>query len=97
MIAPEIDPQLSWAKVSYASVRGPIETQWQKSDGKVDLQITIPANTTATVLLPVSSVGSAQESGQPLSRAKGLSVIGFENGIIRVEVGSGQYQFMLRR
>jgi alpha-L-rhamnosidase len=54
-IAPEIDPNLKFAKTSYDSVRGPIITHWTKTGNKVDLMVEIPPNATAIIDLPDSN------------------------------------------
>jgi alpha-L-rhamnosidase len=46
---------LDYVKASYRSVRGKIESHWQKLDGKFTWHITIPANCTATVYFPDAS------------------------------------------
>jgi alpha-L-rhamnosidase len=51
LIAPEPGP-LEWARASYRSVRGPITSAWRQEDGTFQLDVDIPANVTATVMLP---------------------------------------------
>ena len=55
LIAPTPGGKLTGATVRYDSIRGRIETAWKKSGGKLTLDVTIPANTTATVLVPASN------------------------------------------
>lgn len=43
---------LTWAKVSYESVRGLIRSEWHIERGVFQLEVTVPCNTTATVQLP---------------------------------------------
>jgi alpha-L-rhamnosidase len=43
---------LTWAKGSYNSIRGEISSAWKIENGLFTLKITIPVNTTATVVLP---------------------------------------------
>lgn len=60
-IEPKIDPNLAWAKCTYDSVRGPIRTSWKVLKGKVDLEVEVPANAEAEIVLPngkVEKVGS---------------------------------------
>jgi alpha-L-rhamnosidase len=60
-IEPKIDPNLTWAKCAYDSVRGPIRTSWHVSKGKVEIEVEVPANTEAEIVLPngkVEKVGS---------------------------------------
>ncbi len=51
----EIAPEpggLAWARASYQSVRGPIASEWSQDDGVFRLEVEIPANVTATVVMP---------------------------------------------
>jgi len=60
-IAPQIDPNMTWAKTSYESIRGPIKTEWRKVGRKLTLSVEVPPNTTAIITIPgggVKTVGS---------------------------------------
>jgi len=48
-IVTRLDPNLSWARTSYKSVRGQIATNWTRNDAFLTLDVTIPANTTAMI------------------------------------------------
>ncbi|MBI2512764.1 MAG: family 78 glycoside hydrolase catalytic domain [Opitutae bacterium] len=52
VIRPAIVGDLTWVKASYESPRGPIAVAWQRDGRAVTLDVTIPANTTATVHVP---------------------------------------------
>ena len=43
---------LTWAGASYHSIYGEIACHWEKTDSGVTFTVTIPANTTADVVLP---------------------------------------------
>ncbi|MBS1705377.1 MAG: family 78 glycoside hydrolase catalytic domain [Armatimonadetes bacterium] len=65
LIAPKIDPSLSWAKCSYDSVRGLIRCNWKKVPTGIELEVEVPPNVVAEVHIPsldgkelVKSVGS---------------------------------------
>jgi alpha-L-rhamnosidase len=51
-IAPKIGGGLTKMEAGYESVRGRIESAYEIKDGLVHLRVTIPPNTTATVILP---------------------------------------------
>jgi len=51
-ISPFFFEKLDWAKGSVATMYGDIEVYWQKTKGKVILNMTIPANTSANLKLP---------------------------------------------
>lgn len=52
LIKPEPDETLTMAKSSYKSVYGKIESDWKKENGLFQLQVKIPCNTSAIVVLP---------------------------------------------
>ncbi len=56
LIAPQPGGKLTAAKTAYRSIRGLIETDWRIADGKFILDVTIPVNTTATVIMPAQGV-----------------------------------------
>ena len=55
--------------------------------------MTIPANTTATVILPATGADAITESGHPLAQVDGISVDRSEAGRTVLKVGSGHYVF----
>lgn len=93
IIKPEIVVDLQWAKGSYESVRGRINSAWEKNGDRFKLRIEIPANTTATVYLPATTVDSIHESGRNLGTVSGVQLVRFENGRAVLGVGSGRYEF----
>lgn len=92
VIAPQIDPNLQWAKVGYHSPRGGIATSWKREGGRLALEITVPANVRATVRIPAKA-GEITESGKPLNEAEGVTVGPRAADAAEVEVGSGTYHF----
>ncbi len=78
---------------SYDSIRGLIRSSWKLSDGRFSLDVTIPANTTATIYLPTSDVDSILESGNALAGVVGVKFLRTENGHSVLRVGSGKYSF----
>jgi len=57
------------------------------------MDVSIPANTTATVYVPVADGSLITESGHLLNAVKELSVEGVEEGYLIVGAGSGVYHF----
>ena len=92
-IKPNLLGDLTWAKATYDSVRGRMASGWEMADGRFHLTITIPANTTATVYLPVSDPASVKEGDQPATKAEGVHFLRVEHGRTLFEVGSGIYRF----
>ncbi len=50
VIAPVYPEGLEWVKAEYNSVNGPIASSWKRKGNEVILEVTVPANTTATVV-----------------------------------------------
>ncbi len=94
LIAPHFDPKLTWARTSYNSIRGPIATSWTRNDDWITLDVTIPANTTAQVVLPASGPDSLWIDDRPLADLPGGVVV---SGVgVRIPVGSGRHRFSFR-
>ena len=84
---------LKWAKGSYDSIRGKIESSWSVAAGKLKIDVRIPANTTATVFVPAKDANSVLESGKPASTATGVRFLRIEEGAAVFLVQSGSYSF----
>lgn len=93
VIAPRLDDKLTFADVTYDSIRGPIETHWRKVGQHLRLKVTIPANTTATISIPVAEALSVFEGGRPVERASEVKFIHMEAGTAVFKVASGTYDF----
>jgi alpha-L-rhamnosidase len=84
----------TFAKASYKSIHGKIVSDWKITDHKFELDVTIPANTTATVYVPAKDADGVTESGRPATQAKCVRLLRMENGKAVFEVGSGSYTFV---
>lgn len=51
LIAPQPDKTLTWVKGSYVSMYGEISVSWKRQD-QFEMEVTIPCNTTAVIVLP---------------------------------------------
>ena len=94
LIRPHPGGGLAGAKASIHSVYGKIATDWKIEDGTFNLDVTIPANTTATVYVPAEDIDAITESGGRISEAKGIQFLRIEQGCAVFAVGSGQYEFV---
>ncbi|HRR80384.1 MAG TPA: family 78 glycoside hydrolase catalytic domain [Planctomycetota bacterium] len=96
-IEPQPGGTLTEARVGYRSIRGPIETHWKLARGKLVLDVTIPPNSSATVVIPSRKPSGVTESGKPIARAEGVRLIRTERTCAIVEVASGRYRFAASR
>jgi alpha-L-rhamnosidase len=93
IIKPNLVGGLTSAKATYNSVRGSIVSDWKSTNGRFDLMVTIPANTTATVYVPVAEPALIKEGRKPAVDAEGAKLLRVEDGRTLFEVGSGTYHF----
>jgi alpha-L-rhamnosidase len=92
-IQPVIRAGLTWAKTSYDSIHGKIATAWKVDANKLELDVTIPISTTATVHVPARDAAGVTESGTPAARAEGVKFLRMQGGAAVYAVGSGTYRF----
>jgi hypothetical protein len=95
VISPEPVGDLTWAKASYDSMSGRIESWWSIANGRFQLEVTIPPNTSATVYLPTGDATSVKEGNRPATKARGVKFLKCEKAASGFAVGSGRYTFSL--
>ena len=95
ILAPQPDPAtgLTEAQGWYDSIRGRIASHWNISGGKIFMDITVPANTMATVRVPTADPQQVSEGGRPVTHAEGVKLLRREADALFIEVGSGTYHF----
>ena len=93
LIHPAYPGGLEHARVSFRGPYGPILSAWEKSENGISLNIRIPVNSTAIVVLPSGDPASIRESGRALGKTGDLQVLESGNGQTRVRTGSGHYHF----
>jgi len=97
IIKPEMVSGLNWVKGSYQTISGLITSEWKRENNQLMLNISIPANTTATVYIPGTKVTNTTENEMPVSDSKGVKFLRAEAGKLIFEVGSGNYQFITKQ
>ncbi|MGN1121413.1 MAG: family 78 glycoside hydrolase catalytic domain, partial [Eubacteriales bacterium] len=96
LLKPQFGGSFTYANGSYDSVRGTVESGWtlNKETGAFTYHAVVPANTTATLYLPVKDADTAVlESGVNASDAEGVTLVGYADGCMIYELGSGSYDF----
>ena len=84
---------LTHAKAELHSMYGFIRSEWTLQNDTFDWQITVPANTTATVYVPAKDRSHVTENGQPVKNTKEVTFLRMENGFAVFAVISGSYVF----
>lgn len=93
VLQPSIDRSgsIEWVKGHYDSPYGRIESAWKLVDGVLNYQATVPANTTAQLVLPRGT--DVKEGGKSLVEGNGISDIMVRDGKLILRLGSGTYDF----
>ncbi|WP_207422542.1 family 78 glycoside hydrolase catalytic domain [Desertivirga brevis] len=92
-INPQVVGDLSSAKVDYHSPYGLITSDWRKTSNGFELNVTVPANTTATVYLPATNADQIKEGGSDVNNKPELQLLPVKGGRAIIKVGSGAYRF----
>ncbi|MFD2163843.1 family 78 glycoside hydrolase catalytic domain [Paradesertivirga mongoliensis] len=94
-IKPEIVGDVTFANTSYDSPYGMIKSEWRNTADGFELDVQIPANTTATVYLPAQQSSRIKEGVADLAKlnSANLKQIGYKEGRAIIKVGSGNYRF----
>jgi alpha-L-rhamnosidase len=99
-IKPYIVGDLTWVKAHYDSPHGRISSAWERKDGKLVMDITVPVNTSATVYVPTLSgtpatgVEGVTERGKAIADTPGMKFLQMESGAVVLAVESGCYQLI---
>jgi hypothetical protein len=94
-----IRPQLSGLEhgdLKMPTPRGAVRVAWKSDGDALSFEVTVPANTSAEIVLPPGPPGGAiSESDEPLDAASGVAVRGRQGERTLVEVGGGTYRFRM--
>ncbi|WP_262286788.1 family 78 glycoside hydrolase catalytic domain [Micromonospora sp. MA102] len=96
--APQPGGGLTSARASYRSAQGTIGSDWSlDARGDMQLRLTVPANTTATVRIPTPSRHAVTEGGRPAETADSVRFVRMDGDVAVYEIGSGSYSFAVDR
>lgn len=87
VIDPQVVGDVTSARTAFESVHGRIVSEWRLTDGRYSLRVEIPANTTATIVLPTADTANVAIFGE------GVTLKSVANGKSMWSVGSGDYSF----
>jgi len=85
VLKPFIGRGLQFARASYRTMHGEIESHWQRAGERLTWQVRVPANTTAWIYIP-------SENGSMVS-TDGLPLLGREGEFAICEAPAGRYEF----
>jgi alpha-L-rhamnosidase len=106
LIQPQVVRDLEWASGAVNTIRGRVASAWTRSPGVITVDVEIPVNSTASIVIPkdLEMTEIVVREGDRVVWEKGHFVAGVagvtggsesRNGVI-LEVGSGRYSFRLQ-
>jgi alpha-L-rhamnosidase len=93
LMRPQPGGALTSARAELQSMYGRIQSAWSLDNGFFEWQLEIPANTTATVYIPVTDVSRVTENGQPVENSEGVTYLRMAAGHAVFAVEPGSYLF----
>jgi alpha-L-rhamnosidase len=93
VIQPHPTEKLSYSKATFESSYGTVASGWERKGNRITVNVKIPANSTATIILPAGSATNVTEGGKKLADNKSFSSVKSENKKVLIETGSGNYSF----
>lgn len=93
-IAPLVSHRaLSQGKASIRTPYGLLANEWSRAPDALRLNVDVPAGTEAEIVLPCTDAAAAREGRHVASRAPGVRRAIWKDGVLRLVVGSGHYEF----
>lgn len=90
--SPDVSGKINFAKGYVETMYGKVTSEWKKEGKIITYKFTVPANTTAHLKLLASSA-KVTESGQDITKSKGISGIQQQGDYMEMELNSGSYEF----
>ena len=91
---PDNQQRMTSVKGTYESMYGTIKAEWENTDGVFEYAATVPANTTATLYLPVEEGKNVSVNGEDLqSEIAGVTLTDTTDEKNIFELESGTYHF----
>jgi alpha-L-rhamnosidase len=97
IVRPAVIDSLEWVRVRIETVRGRVQSKWQRKGKTLTLEVEVPVGAEAEVHVPTTGAGDVFESGVPASKALGVKYLGRHAQAEVYCVGSGIYRFIARR
>ena len=85
------------ASAVYDSAVGRIAVAWKKTEGRTEIDATVPVGRSALVYVPGASPDAITESGRPAKKAAGVAWVRSDAGEQVFRIESGEYHFASSR
>jgi alpha-L-rhamnosidase len=93
IVKPSVIDSLQWVHVRTETVRGRVQSKWERHGKTFTLEVEVPVGAEAEVHVPTSGAGDTFESGVPAAKAHGVKYVGRHAQAEVYCIGSGVYRF----
>jgi len=97
MPTPDPDKNMKFAKGYYDSMYGRIESEWKWQNDGWKYEVTVPANTSATLTLKSDSLKNITVNGKKVKKVKSVNYKGANGEDILLDLVSGHYTFRIEQ
>lgn len=93
ILQPHPTDRLSMSKAAFESAYGTVESGWKANASGTEVKVRVPANASATIILPADDFSKVLCNSLPITQCSYLKGIKNSNGKVIVSAGSGEYIF----
>jgi alpha-L-rhamnosidase len=97
VISPQLVSDLKWVNSCFNSPYGKIISNWKIKRKNFLLDVEIPVNTDAEIILPLAESIYIFENNKRIIQSKGNKTMINASGSVGIKVGSGKYSFRVKR
>ena len=94
IIKPRLLGDVEWVRAEHESMYGTIESRWEIEGDQFILNVTLPANTTATVYVPSDKETFITEGPDSIHAGDHVRFLRLEDGYVVFATESGEYEFI---
>jgi alpha-L-rhamnosidase len=96
IIKPAILKELTFATGSHDTLYGTIHSSWKREGETIKMNVSIPANTTATIYVPATDVKQVTVNGKAADAAQYVKYLKTEGGRVWLQVQSGNFEIVIK-
>jgi alpha-L-rhamnosidase len=93
IFAPHPGGKLTMVNANLETLYGHVNSEWTVNNNVMNMTVTVPANSTAEVILPKAAEADVTEGNKPVKDVEAISNIKKEGVDMKLNVGSGTYHF----
>lgn len=90
LVQPHFVRGLNQFEATHNGPYGTIVSGWKRNREKIEYHLTVPANSTATVILPLKNI---RANNQPIEKNPYLTIISSDQSVIKFSARAGNYHF----